>query len=116
MSKAAGSKPLPQLAVARPAGKTAAERAFEERHSERRRGELLRSVSKPHKTKVAEFNERLAKLSEHYDIPKVCAAPRPLNSPLGWSGLRGRRRRPWRMCAIVISVSKEEARLLIGPL
>jgi hypothetical protein len=51
--------------------KTAAEVAFESAQSERRRAELKKSATKSHKEKVAEFNEKLAKLSDHYDIPKV---------------------------------------------
>ena len=51
--------------------KTKAEMAHEQRMKEKRKKELLASQSKSHKQKVAEFNEKLAKLSEHHDIPKV---------------------------------------------
>ena len=52
--------------------KTKAELAFERVQEERARRELAKSSSqKTHKQRVAEFNEKLSKLSEHYDIPKV---------------------------------------------
>ena len=52
--------------------KTATEVAFESAQSEKRKAELKKKLAgKSHKEKVAEFNEKLAKLSDHYDIPKV---------------------------------------------
>lgn len=50
--------------------KTAAEMAFEKAHKERRLKQQ-KATYKSHKEKVAEFNDKLSKLSEHYDIPKV---------------------------------------------
>lgn len=51
--------------------KTKAELAFEQAQAAKKREELRYSAAKSHKDKVAEFNEKLSKLSEHYDIPKV---------------------------------------------
>lgn len=51
--------------------KTLAESSFEKASIERRRGELRKAGPKSHREKVSEFNEKLSKLSEHYDIPKV---------------------------------------------
>lgn len=47
--------------------KTASERAFEEAQERK----LAEQVKKSHKERVAELNEKLSKLSEHHDIPKV---------------------------------------------
>lgn len=45
----------------------AAEKARQRIHAER----LKEQAKKSHKDRVSEFNEKLAKLSEHHDIPKV---------------------------------------------
>lgn len=45
----------------------AAEKARQRIHAER----LKEQAKKSHKDRVTEFNEKLAKLSEHHDIPKV---------------------------------------------
>lgn len=69
-----GPPPPPGEASAahvKPRGKTAAQIRFEEASAERRRKEAARTGYKSHKAKVAEFNEKLGKLSEHHDIPKV---------------------------------------------
>lgn len=50
--------------------KTAAELAFEKAQREKRLKQQ-KAAHKSHKEKVAEFNDKLSKLSEHYDIPKV---------------------------------------------
>ncbi|KAI8049164.1 hypothetical protein BDF22DRAFT_623222 [Syncephalis plumigaleata] len=52
-------------------GKTAAERRFEEVQRKRVKERIKKAAAKSHKEKVAEFNEYLGSLSEHYDIPKV---------------------------------------------
>lgn len=49
------------------ASKTTTELAFEQAQRER----LRKKPQKSHREKVAEFNDKLAKLSEHHDIPKV---------------------------------------------
>lgn len=51
--------------------KTKAEMAWEKVQAEKRKKELATSRPKTHKEKVAEFNDKLSKLSDHYDIPKV---------------------------------------------
>lgn len=67
--KAKGDQPPP---VVLRKSKTKAELAFERVQEERAKRELAKSSSqKTHKQRVAEFNEKLSKLSEHYDIPKV---------------------------------------------
>ncbi|RKP26822.1 hypothetical protein SYNPS1DRAFT_27499 [Syncephalis pseudoplumigaleata] len=52
-------------------GKTPAERRFEEVQRKREEERIKKAAAKSHKEKVAEFNEYLGNLSEHYDIPKV---------------------------------------------
>ncbi|CAO3668517.1 unnamed protein product [Umbelopsis ramanniana] len=51
--------------------KTPAELKFEETQRRRQEEKIRRSAEKSHKEKVAEFNDKLEQLSEHYDIPKV---------------------------------------------
>ncbi|RKP13057.1 CGI-144-like protein, partial [Piptocephalis cylindrospora] len=51
--------------------KTDAEQRFEERQKARLMNKVVKIAEKSHKEKVQEFNERLEKMSEHYDIPKV---------------------------------------------
>lgn len=74
VEKSAAKKPTPPAASPSTApgkrAKTAAEEAFERTQKERRLKQKTAHL-KSHKEKVAEFNEKLSKLSEHYDIPKV---------------------------------------------
>lgn len=51
--------------------KTPAQLAFEAAQQKKQQEKLPLLAGKSHKEKVAEFNEYLAKLSEHHDIPKV---------------------------------------------
>mmetsp|Transcript_6776 Transcript_6776/g.14977 ORF Transcript_6776/g.14977 Transcript_6776/m.14977 type:complete len:145 (+) Transcript_6776:236-670(+) len=51
--------------------RTAAERKFEERVRKLEEERLRKLAGKSHRDRVKEFNEHLAKLSEHHDIPKV---------------------------------------------
>lgn len=51
--------------------RTATERRFDETRREREGEEIRRAAEKTHRQKVQEFNEKLAVLSEHHDIPKV---------------------------------------------
>ena len=59
-----------QTAPAR--SKTAAELAFAEAQERRLAEQIKREGGvKSHEERVAELNEKLAKLSEHHDVPKV---------------------------------------------
>lgn len=52
--------------------RTAAERAYDAAYRRSRERKMIEDMaSKSHKDKVREFNEKLSKLSEHHDIPKV---------------------------------------------
>ncbi|KWU47498.1 DUF1754-domain-containing protein [Rhodotorula sp. JG-1b] len=51
--------------------KTEAERRFEEVQRKRLLDKAAKQALKSHKERVAEFNEKLENMSEHYDIPKV---------------------------------------------
>eukprot|EP00210_Caulerpa_lentillifera_P001268 g1224.t1 len=51
--------------------RTPAEKKFEEKMIKRERHQSKTQVLKSHREKVKEFNEYLAKLTEHHDIPKV---------------------------------------------
>ena len=52
--------------------RTAAERAYDDAYRRSRERKMIEDMaSKSHKDKVREFNEKLSKLSEHHDIPKV---------------------------------------------
>ena len=51
--------------------RTEAERKHEERLRKLEAERLKKVAAKSHKDKVEEFNEYLANLSEHHDIPKV---------------------------------------------
>lgn len=51
--------------------RTAAEKKFEESLAKREQERIAKLASKSHKTRVKEFNEYLANLSEHHDIPRV---------------------------------------------
>ncbi|ELT97211.1 hypothetical protein CAPTEDRAFT_172482 [Capitella teleta] len=51
--------------------KTQAELAFLRAKEKRAAEELLIKASTTHKERIMDFNERLDRLTEHYDIPKV---------------------------------------------
>jgi protein FAM32A len=51
--------------------KTEAEKAFEEAQHKKKVKRIQENLSKSHKQRVEEFNQKLSKLSDHYDIPKV---------------------------------------------
>lgn len=55
-------------------GLTAAEMKFELRRRQREHDRIQKIISKTHRQKIDEFNEKLSKLTEHNDIPKVSAA------------------------------------------
>ncbi len=50
---------------------TAAERRFVQQRETIELERLAKMVSKSHRDRIQEFNQYLANLSEHYDIPKV---------------------------------------------
>ncbi|KAI8048322.1 uncharacterized protein B0P05DRAFT_576031 [Gilbertella persicaria] len=51
--------------------KTEAEKKFEETKRQRQMERVSKAAAKSHKDRVQEFNQKLEKLSEHHDIPKV---------------------------------------------
>ncbi|KAJ1652116.1 hypothetical protein IWQ61_007479 [Dispira simplex] len=51
--------------------KTEAERKFEEVQKKRKMDRIRNLANKSHRERVAELNQYLEGLSEHYDIPKV---------------------------------------------
>lgn len=51
--------------------RTPAEKKFEEKSVKREVQKAKTQVLKSHREKVKEFNEYLARLTEHHDIPKV---------------------------------------------
>ncbi|CEG01145.1 Protein of unknown function DUF1754, eukaryotic [Ostreococcus tauri] len=52
--------------------RTEAEKAYEEAYRKQHEARLVRELaSKSHKDKVREFNEKLSKMSEHHDLPKI---------------------------------------------
>ncbi|KAL0637928.1 hypothetical protein Q9L58_003006 [Maublancomyces gigas] len=53
------------------AGKTDAERRFEERKRKRMDERLKREGTKSHKQRVEEYNKYLSNLSEHHDMPRI---------------------------------------------
>ncbi|KAG0633553.1 hypothetical protein HOY80DRAFT_610662 [Tuber brumale] len=53
------------------AGKTEAERRFEERKRKRMDERLKKEGIKSHKERVEEFNKYLSNLSEHHDMPRI---------------------------------------------
>ncbi|KAF8545313.1 hypothetical protein BDD12DRAFT_1916 [Trichophaea hybrida] len=53
------------------AGKTEAERRFEERRLEQMEKRLAKEGIKSHKERVEEYNKYLASLSEHHDMPRI---------------------------------------------
>ncbi|KAI9307283.1 hypothetical protein BJ944DRAFT_262166 [Cunninghamella echinulata] len=61
-----------QSKIAQPAiEKTEAELKFEQIKLQRQMERVSKAAGKSHKERVAEFNNKLEQLSEHYDIPKV---------------------------------------------
>lgn len=50
---------------------TPAERRYHEQRARTEAGRLAKIARKSHRQRVEEFNQYLANLSEHYDIPKV---------------------------------------------
>ncbi|GAA5927932.1 uncharacterized protein JCM15063_006038 [Sporobolomyces koalae] len=60
--------------------KTKAQLRFEEVQRKRLLDKSSKAALKSHKERVAEFNEKLENISEHYDIPK--ASPKTLLSPV----------------------------------
>ncbi|RUS23843.1 hypothetical protein BC938DRAFT_474525 [Jimgerdemannia flammicorona] len=64
-SDSGSSKPI------RVVTKTAAELKFEETRRKRQEEKVKKAATKSHKEKVAEFNQKLEEMTEHYDIPKV---------------------------------------------
>jgi len=53
------------------AGKTDAERKFEQRRQEQLEKRLAKDGIKSHKERVEEYNKYLASLSEHHDMPRI---------------------------------------------
>mmetsp|Transcript_15075 Transcript_15075/g.38325 ORF Transcript_15075/g.38325 Transcript_15075/m.38325 type:complete len:114 (+) Transcript_15075:211-552(+) len=51
--------------------RTKAEKRFDEIMKRRELDEIMKAADKTHRQRVKEFNEKLASMSEHYDIPKV---------------------------------------------
>ncbi|QDZ23556.1 hypothetical protein HOP50_10g60950 [Chloropicon primus] len=51
--------------------RTTAEKKFEQKLAKREEEEIAKAAKMTHRERVKEFNEKLANLSEHYDIPKV---------------------------------------------
>jgi protein FAM32A len=51
--------------------KTLAELNFERVQKERQREKVAKLAMKSHRQRIEEFNQHLASLTEHYDIPKV---------------------------------------------
>lgn len=58
-------KKKPSKAIVIAATKTKAELELEERQKS------IKKESKPHNEKLAELNEKLAKQSDHFDMPKI---------------------------------------------
>lgn len=51
--------------------RTEAERIYDEKMNKREEDQIRRLAEKSHRERVKDFNEYLAKLTEHHDIPKV---------------------------------------------
>jgi protein FAM32A len=51
--------------------RTPAEKKYHEQKAKLEAQRLVKVASKSHRQRVEEFNQYLANLSEHYDIPKV---------------------------------------------
>ena len=50
---------------------TAAERRFKEIQMQRMRKNIEKKLEKGHRERIEQFNDRLANMPEHFDIPKV---------------------------------------------
>eukprot|EP00297_Palpitomonas_bilix_P014810 CAMPEP_0113879490 /NCGR_PEP_ID=MMETSP0780_2-20120614/7267_1 /TAXON_ID=652834 /ORGANISM="Palpitomonas bilix" /LENGTH=126 /DNA_ID=CAMNT_0000866077 /DNA_START=114 /DNA_END=494 /DNA_ORIENTATION=- /assembly_acc=CAM_ASM_000599 len=55
-------------------GKTPAERKAEERRRKQEQERLKKAAKLSYRERVRDLNDKLSKLSEHHDIPKVAAA------------------------------------------
>lgn len=53
---------------------TEAQRRFKEKQRQLEERQLKKVASKPYRERVEEFNEKLSKLTEHNDIPRISAA------------------------------------------
>ncbi|KAH6558799.1 hypothetical protein KP509_1Z045100 [Ceratopteris richardii] len=51
--------------------RTPAEKRYHEQRQKLEAARLAKLASKSHRERIEEFNQYLANLSEHYDIPKV---------------------------------------------
>lgn len=51
--------------------RTPAERKFDERAAQLEAERVSKLAAKSHREKVREFNERIARETEHFDIPRV---------------------------------------------
>lgn len=60
--------PVPKIGDDR---RTEAERIYDEKMNKREEDQVRRLAVKSHRERVKDFNEYLAKLTEHHDIPKV---------------------------------------------
>jgi protein FAM32A len=56
------------------AGLTSAQRKFELKRREREQQQVVSMIGKTHREKIDEFNEKLSKLTEHNDLPRISAA------------------------------------------
>ena len=50
---------------------TAAERRFKEIQMQRMKKSIEKSLETGHRARIDQFNDRLANMPEHFDIPKV---------------------------------------------
>jgi len=57
--------------VPRPAIRTKSQQRFEERQKAKEKEVIEDMLKKTHRQRIDEYNEKLASLSEHHDIPKV---------------------------------------------
>lgn len=53
---------------------TEAQRRFKEKQRQLEERQLRKVAAKPYRERVEEFNEKLSKLTEHNDIPRISAA------------------------------------------
>lgn len=54
---------------------TESERRYEEVRRKRLAEKVRKEAKKSHKDRVQEFNDKLERLSEHHDLPRVCTVP-----------------------------------------
>ena len=70
-------------ATAKEETRTKAELAYEAHYKRAREAQMIKEMaSKSHKDKVREFNEKLSKLSEHHDTPRITRSESPRASSL----------------------------------